>query len=331
MRNQPERQLDVEAIAAAWCDVLGVSSVAPGDGFFESGGGSILALRLRRRLEDVTRRPVSLDTVYLAETFADLVSELANGEPADRVTFVTCINQGVPGRIPFFAAPGGWGTAFSRDVATGMDSGQPCWAFRILGTPLADTDFTLQGLAAMFVADLEKVYPSGPCILGGYSMGGLTAMEMAHQLIAKGREVPLLLLLDSGLPSEVDSEEPLDREKTVFWVAKQVPDVNYSDVCAIVDITGRSKHAVHGYRCRPYPWHAVLILSETQEFRSDAEEAQLAENLATAWREVCVGKFEMVRATGVVNRITSPPHAGPLGALIQTVIDSATGVGRPRA
>jgi len=244
-------------------------------------------------------------------------------EPGEVNPFVSCLNPGSPDRVPFFAAPGGWGTAFSRDVVAGMDGGQPCWAFRVLGSPLEEADYTLESLAATFVNALEKVHPAGPCVLGGYSMGGVTAMEMAHQLRAKGRDVPLLLLLDSGVPRPSGLDEPLDPVKTVFWVAKQVPDVSYQDARLILEITRRSKRAVHTYLPRSYDGRAVLILSSSQESLGEPEEEQIAADLATAWRRLCMGDFEMVRHPGEVNRITAPPGAGPFGATIQNFIDAA--------
>ncbi len=41
---------------------------------------------------------------------------------------------------------------------------------------------------------------SGPLVLVGYSLGGALAIEMAQQLRQAGRLVPLVLLLDAGVP-----------------------------------------------------------------------------------------------------------------------------------
>jgi thioesterase domain-containing protein len=44
------------------------------------------------------------------------------------------------------------------------------------------------------------VQPSGPYLLGGFSGGGITAYEMARQLILAGESIALLVLLDTPLP-----------------------------------------------------------------------------------------------------------------------------------
>jgi thioesterase domain-containing protein len=58
----------------------------------------------------------------------------------------------------------------------------------------------LDQAAADYIAELRQVQPHGPYLLGGFSGGGLTALEMAHQLRAEGEEVALLVLLDTPLP-----------------------------------------------------------------------------------------------------------------------------------
>jgi thioesterase domain-containing protein len=45
------------------------------------------------------------------------------------------------------------------------------------------------------------VQPHGPYLLGGWSLGGLVAFEMAQQLQKQGEEVALLTLIDSRVPS----------------------------------------------------------------------------------------------------------------------------------
>ena len=50
-----------------------------------------------------------------------------------------------------------------------------------------------------YVDELVKFQPEGPFFLGGHSVGGTIALEMSQQLIARGREVSLLVVFDGGL------------------------------------------------------------------------------------------------------------------------------------
>lgn len=54
--------------------------------------------------------------------------------------------------------------------------------------------------ARRYVEAVAAVYPDGPCLLGGWSFGGFVAQEAARQLTAAGRDVRLVVLIDSVRP-----------------------------------------------------------------------------------------------------------------------------------
>jgi thioesterase domain-containing protein len=58
------------------------------------------------------------------------------------------------------------------------------------------TPLTITALAAHYVQALTEFRPQGPIVLGGWSVGAIIALEMAHQLRARGRDVPLLVIFD---------------------------------------------------------------------------------------------------------------------------------------
>jgi aspartate racemase len=51
-------------------------------------------------------------------------------------------------------------------------------------------------MASFYVKALRDAHPDGPYVLGGYSMGGMVAFEMAQQLQAQGQKVSLLVIID---------------------------------------------------------------------------------------------------------------------------------------
>jgi thioesterase domain-containing protein len=52
-------------------------------------------------------------------------------------------------------------------------------------------------IATRLVDDILMVQADGPFFLGGYSFGGLVALEMARQLLARGKSIGLLVLIDA--------------------------------------------------------------------------------------------------------------------------------------
>ena len=57
---------------------------------------------------------------------------------------------------------------------------------------------TIEAMARHHVALLESFQPQGPVHLIGWSAGAIVALEMAQQLRARGRDVPLLVALDGA-------------------------------------------------------------------------------------------------------------------------------------
>jgi hypothetical protein len=71
--------------------------------------------------------------------------------------------------------------------AVGLEAGE---------MPLAD----ITAMAQHYNAALQRAQPEGPVQLLGYSAGGVIAQDMARQLLAAGRTVALLAVLDSPVP-----------------------------------------------------------------------------------------------------------------------------------
>lgn len=60
--------------------------------------------------------------------------------------------------------------------------------------------FRLENMAAAYLLDIRREQASGPYRLGGYSMGGVIAFEMARQLQWAGEQVELLIMIDAFAP-----------------------------------------------------------------------------------------------------------------------------------
>jgi thioesterase domain-containing protein len=67
-----------------------------------------------------------------------------------------------------------------------------------------DLPSRMEAMAAEYVAAVREIQPRGPYHLGGWSVGGLAALEMAQQLLTQGEQVDLLALLDTTPPASPD-------------------------------------------------------------------------------------------------------------------------------
>ncbi|MCA9557515.1 MAG: hypothetical protein KC583_03020, partial [Myxococcales bacterium] len=56
-------------------------------------------------------------------------------------------------------------------------------------------------MARRYLEAVRTVQPEGPYLLGGWSLGGVVAYEMAQQLTAAGEQVGAVALIDSATPA----------------------------------------------------------------------------------------------------------------------------------
>lgn len=72
---------------------------------------------------------------------------------------------------------------------------------------------TIEAMAEHYVALLRGRQPSGPYLLGGPSLGGIIAYEMAQRLLALGEEIGLLALFDTWGPGFPPRKPVLSRAR----------------------------------------------------------------------------------------------------------------------
>ena len=55
-----------------------------------------------------------------------------------------------------------------------------------------------EAIAALYIKEIRTVQPHGPYFLGGYSFGGVLALEMAQQLRSQGEKIALVAMFDAN-------------------------------------------------------------------------------------------------------------------------------------
>jgi thioesterase domain-containing protein len=83
------------------------------------------------------------------------------------------------------------------DLARHLGPDQPFYGFQSRGLNGAAPHTSLAEMAAYYVAEMRRLQPNGPYFIGGRSLGGVIAYEMACQLRAQNHEIGLLAVLDS--------------------------------------------------------------------------------------------------------------------------------------
>jgi acetoacetyl-CoA synthetase len=185
----------VACLLDIWSRILQYPSVSPDSDFFDLGGDSLLAVGLFLEIERITGRNFPLTTIYDAPTVAALAELIDRGEEKTFSPLVP-LNAGKEG-VPFFFVHGLGGTVIEL-AALGklIRTRRPVYAVQARGLDGAEPPFAaVEDMAAYYLEAIREVQPAGPYLLGGYSFGGLVALEMARLL--EPRNVALLCMVDA--------------------------------------------------------------------------------------------------------------------------------------
>ncbi|HEX7186103.1 MAG TPA: amino acid adenylation domain-containing protein [Thermoanaerobaculia bacterium] len=166
------------------------------------------------------------------------------------------LRKGSPDRRPFFCVHPGTGGVFAyRDLARRLGGGIPFYGIQATG--LLDAEEPLRDIGAMaerYLEEIRSVQPRGPWRLGGWSFGGLVALEMARRLREKGEEVEALVLIDPTDPRVPSLETETPGEEALLESVRRrgAPEAGLSDVGQGVRVFQANLDALRAYRLTPY-------------------------------------------------------------------------------
>ncbi len=196
----PRDELEARLVAL-WEEMLGVQPVGVRSDFFELGGHSLLAAGMMARIRERFGRALPVATLFQGATVELLARRLREEAVAPPDAPVVSLNTDGT-RPPFFCVHAVGGDVLSyAALARALGPEQPFHALRAPGIDGAQEPMTsIEALAARHLETVRRLQPHGPYRLGGWSFGGVVALEMARQLQDQGARVDTLALIDSHLP-----------------------------------------------------------------------------------------------------------------------------------
>ncbi len=336
-----------EALAAVWSEVLEVERIGVHDDFFELGGHSILAVRLFAGIRSRLGADLPLAAIFRAPTIARLAADFgkeagaAAGSPARDA--LVGLQTGGSRRPLFLVHPVGGSVFCYTALARAMGPDQPVYGLQVPednGVPPT----SLEEMAGRYLEALRAVQPQGPYRLGGWSMGGVVAFEMARQLAERGEAVEQLALLDvpaTALGGEVDDAAVL------AWFARdlagllgkplpaalaEIPagaplaetfarardlgvlpaDLDFASAVRRFEIFKRNLRLVERYAARPYSGRLDLFRSTGSHFTDPADPT-------LGWAPLALRGVEVRLLPGDHWAIVQPPAVEAVAAALQTL------------
>jgi acyl transferase domain-containing protein/thioesterase domain-containing protein/acyl carrier protein len=201
-------------------ELLGIDSIGVRDDFFALGGHSLIAVRFFARIKKTYRVEYPMSVLFEAPTVERLAAMLhrdgvvgsdgtaAAAAPAEspqsRYRHLVAMHPAKHGNgTPFFLVAGMFGNVLNlRHLAHLAGADRPFYGLQARGL-FGDMapHLSFPEAARDYLAEVRSVQPHGPYLLGGFSGGGITAYEMARQLLADGEQVAAVVMLDTPLPT----------------------------------------------------------------------------------------------------------------------------------
>jgi amino acid adenylation domain-containing protein len=191
--HQLERRL-----IAIWQECFELPRIGVRDNFFDLGGDSLLATALLARMEREFQQSFAIAILLERPTIQQLAEWLRSDRRVREFSSLVMLQPG-SGRAPLFIIPGIHGSLWEfRKLAGKLDPALPIYGLEPRGLDSqCEPDQTIPAMADHYVEEIQRVQPTGPYHLAGYSLGGTVAYEMAQRLKTAGHEVALVAMIDA--------------------------------------------------------------------------------------------------------------------------------------
>ena len=254
----PESKLERDLVAL-WEEVLIRKPIGVHDNFFDLGGDSLTAIAILAGIDRLTGRSVSLHVLAENPTVARLAATLADGLDCARTMIrLSSDSSGTP----LYIAASGHGDFLRLQRLAQCLGG--AYDVHMLQPPDAVELRSLDDLASLY-ADRIMAQGDAPGFLGGFSIGGITALKACCLLRERGAPPRGLVLIDTIFPGRLVGVTTF--WKQLGWLARtlhvQDLSVNGRRIGALFEDPGLVGQvmALRGHRPSPYGGPALLIRS----------------------------------------------------------------------
>ena len=342
-------------VSEIWCKNLKKEKIDIYSDFFELGGHSIIGIKVIASIEEKigTKLPLSILMVYpTIEKLATFIDK-----DIEKVTWSSLVPIRTEGtKTPLYMVHGaGHNILFFNSTAKHLDENQPVYGLQSKG--LNGTDIPLdkvEDMAAHYISEIQATNPSGPYALGGYSFGGVVAYEMARQLVAQGKTVETVALIDTYVfPMYYFKDSFRKKLASVYYVLGKV----YFALTNMFSSVEKFKERIDIFKTLGRNFYLKFTnrvdeIEATEEELLNLEELERAQDFALdrytitpdhfkvdllvaddnvffkhdkknyGWKNVALNGVVRHRIPGNHARMFTPPNDKKLASIMQNILDS---------
>lgn len=352
----PENELETRLVEI-WEEEIGITGIGVTDDFFDVGGDSLIGVLLFARIEEAMGRKLPVSILLTAPTIRKQARLIQSQRGVADFSSIIKVNEG-GARTPLFFVPGrgGYPTRILH-LAKQIDSQTPIYALQDLATyKNGRRQISIKTIATIHLNAIQEIYPHGPYILVGESMGGKVVYEMAQQLRTLNQPEPILIMLDTYNVEELPLKKKfnLPYYKMLFhkhasillesnWQGKMEyirfyqrnfwkklthyinrrPGIQKAKTSALPDevvmLDRANRRANEEYNPQAYPGRVILV---------KATRGPNAHDPSNGWDRVEIGELVIHPLDCYHGSILFEPAVSKLAKIIQNYIDASISVSK---
>jgi thioesterase domain-containing protein len=225
--------------------------------------------------------------------------------PRDRCRVgLTKAPAGVP--VLNLVHPAGGSVACYRRLAGDLAPEVATAAFLPVALDGGGLDQDVETMAERYLTEV----PLGPVLLGGWSFGGLVAVEMARRLAAEGRGTGPLLLIDTPLPGIGAADDAALAAEFEVELSRMsgAGDVTADERATRFEVFRTHCRAQLAYRLAAPITNDLVVIA-----RKDSQDAP-------RWQEHTTGRLRLRRLPADHYELMREPHAGAIARFVKPTL-----------
>ena len=198
-------------VLSSWRSVLDRADIDLHSDFFDLGGDSLAAVEIVSMVGDALGRRVPIAALLSGRTPAGMASSLDDARPSEPTTSTNppeafqliTLRAGEP-TGPIVVMTPAWDEVFGyQALANALPEGHTVIALVYVEQPEHPVVTSVDELVSAFLPQARAAIGEHDCaVVLGWSIGGVVAVELAHQLAATGSRIDLIALIDTYFPGQ---------------------------------------------------------------------------------------------------------------------------------
>ena len=294
-----------------WQQVLEINTIGIKDNFFEWGGNSLKAAEIIAQIERKFNQNLPISALLENPTIEELAAKLNQPEWGQKERSLVAIKPGGSKRPFFYVHPRSGTLLLAGNLGRYIDAERPFYGLQSIGLDGKQEPFTrIEDMAAHYIKEIQTIQPIGPYLIGGRCIGGLIALEMAQQLLAQGKKVLGLIIVETPRTRILDPALAQQIQKNM----KKMRESNSDQANFFQKVMNANDQAGHNYQPKVYSG-SITYFSALETIHDSAS--------AFGWDQLAGEGVEIVQVPGNHMSVTEEPNVRVFAQKLNIFLDEA--------